>query len=154
MFSACGVSTLRKVELPNRPQTTFRIYLSGAVERDGYYEVGAGTSYMQLFQQAGILSQTILPSFYSNLVDGSVTCFILDYYDGAICQSINVNSALIVGRLPVSGLSSEVVNKLADYIEYNGAISNRQQLKEALGSDYQDNYYKLYIAEADYEEVG
>ena len=153
-LAACNVSLLGDVQLPNHEQTTFKLYVSGAVARDGYYEVEAGTSYLELFQLAGILSQTQLPLFYANLVDGSVTCFILDYnVDGVVYNSVNVNGELIRNRRQIKGLSADVVNKLADYLEQHGTIRNRQQLSVALGEDYADNYYKLHVAEDDYEEA-
>lgn len=153
----CGCSVsfpLQGIEIPIQPQVTYRIYVSGAVERDGYYEVSAETSYVSLFQLAGLLPETVLPEFYTNLIDGNITKIILDYYDGeAVRYSINVNSPLIANRIPVKGLSQDVIDKLADYIDQYGAIRNRQQLSEALGDDYADNYYRLYIAEEDYEKV-
>lgn len=141
------------VTLTTQQPSRYRIYVSGAVERDGYYEVEAGNDYFTVVQLAGSLRETVLPSLATTFIDGSVTELILGYYDGeARCDSINVNSELILFRIPIEGISTQIVNKLADYIIANGKITNRVQLQIALGDDYADNYYKLFIAEVDYEE--
>ena len=128
------------------------IYVCGAVQSEGYIEVELGTSYYDVVALAGILSQTVLPTFASAYVDGSVNKIVIGYNDGETNrESINVNSALIAARLPVDGLSEDIVNKLADYIETNGKIANRHQLELALGEDFADNFYKLFVAENDYE---
>ena len=154
---ACGNfgATLGKAEVPDKSVVNkVRIYVCGAVEREGYYEVQVGTDYIEVLRRAGILRQSVSPKLGSSYVDGSVTVIIVNYYDGETQRaSINANSVLIAARKPVEGLSDEVVCKLADYIEANGKIANKRQLKQALGRDYADNYYKLYIAEKDYEEV-
>ena len=148
-------SPLGDVEIPPQPSVeTIRIYICGAVENEGYYETVAGANYMDVLRLAGLLSQSVLPTLNSSFVDGKITKIIVNYYDGeTACDSINVNNAWIAARMPVKGLSEEVVNKLADYIELNGKIANQQQLKLALGQDYADNFYKLFVAEDDYEEV-
>lgn len=154
-LSGCGASfPLQNVEIDNQPVDTYSIYVSGAVERDGYYEIDSGTTYTQLFQLAGLLPETVLPAFYTTPIDGSITRIILNYYDGEIaCDSINANSPLIAARIPVNGLTEDVIDKLADYIEQYGKIHTRQQLQAALGDDYADNFYKLFVAEEDYENA-
>ena len=131
-----------------------RIYVCGAVEREGYYEVKAGTDYMDVLRLAGLLPESVIPTLNSFYVDGDIEIITVGYYDGEkICDSINVNSILIISRLSVDGLSESVVNKLADYIKMHGKIANKKELEKALGSDYADNHYKLFIAEKDYEET-
>ena len=152
--SCCNGFLLDEIELPKQTVRTFTIYLSGAVERDGYYKVQSGTTYYELFQLAGVLDETVLPSFCSNLIDSSTSFVWLDFYDGQQhLNSVNVNGKLIEYRLEIDGISPDVVNKIADYIEQNGKVHNRQQLRNALGSDYEDNYYKFYITQDDYEKV-
>ena len=154
-FCGCDVGFhFMAIEIDDVSQQTYRIYVSGAVERDGYYDVISGTDYLNLIQLAGILSVTVLPFMYTEVIDGSVIEIILDYYDGnQVRSSINANSVLIALRGEVEGLTDDVVNKLADYVELNGSFTNKQQVELALGFDYADNYYKLFIAEADYEEI-
>ena len=155
----CGCSIfsapLGQLEVPNNQgENTVRIYICGAVEREGYYEAEVGTDYFDVLRLAGILPQkSVLPVFISDYVDGTVTNLIIGYYDGTNHDSINANSILIARRLPVKGLDENVVNKLADFIEIHGKISNKKQIESALGDDYADNYYKLYVAEIDYEEA-
>ena len=155
----CGCSAglaqpLGIVEVDNQPVTTFRFYVCGAVEREGYVEVVAGSSYDMAIRLAGVLDKTVWPEYSATTVNGEFTQILLNYYDGEkICDSVNANSALIAGRLPVEGISDEIVNKLADYIDAYGKISNKQRLAEALGDDYSDNYYKFFVAEEDYEEI-
>ena len=157
ILCGCGGCSppLGKVEVPTKPETkTVRIYVCGAVEHEGYYEVKAGTDYYDVFRLAGILPQSAVPTLSSPYVDGSVTNLIVDFYDGSIrYSSVNANSVLIAMRQHVDGLSDRVVAKLADYLDQNGKITNKHQLELALGGDYADNFYKLFIAEIDYEEI-
>ena len=155
MLSGCATFAppLGIVDVPKQPATTFRLYVSGAVEREGYVEVVAGSSYDTAIRLAGLLKETVLPSYAATTVNGDFTQIVLSYYDGEkVCDSINANSLLIANRLRVYGISDEIVNKLADYIDLHGKISNKQCLAEALGDDYQSNYYKFFVAEKDYEE--
>lgn len=64
--------------------------------------------------------------------------------------SVNANGAFVAARMDVDGVSAEVVNALADYIEAHGKVHNRTELRAALGDYYQDNYYKFYVSEVDY----
>lgn len=160
-MTLCGCSNnglgspLGDAEIGQSQSKMIRIYVCGAVEREGYYEVKVGTSYFELLQSAGLLYGTsVLPPFSSSYVDGRITKIIVGYYDGENeHDSINANSPLISARLTVDGLSAEVVNKLADYVNEYGKFVNKQQLEVALGNDYGDNYYKLFVAESDYEQA-
>ena len=157
-LSGCGGDTdapLGNVEVPSQSAaSTVRIYVCGAVEREGYYDVEIGVDYYEVFRLAGILPQSAFPTLSSSYVDGSVTAISVGYYeDDTRHDCSNANSPYIVARMKVDGLSEDIVNKLADYIDAHGKIANKQQLREALGDDYDGNYYKLFIAEKDYEEV-
>ena len=155
MLCGCDIlgAPLGEVEVPNQPKTEkVRIYVCGAVEREGYYYAKVGADYVAVLNLAGLLPESILPTLSSSYVDGKITLIIVNYYDGETARiSINANSESIVRRMPVNGLSDSVVNKIADYIEAHGKLTNKSQLKLALGDDYEANYYKLYIAEKDYE---
>ena len=72
--------------------------------------------------------------------------------DGTEYFSVNVNGGLILTRSRIDGIEADIINKLADYIETNGKITNRNMLKTALGDDYEDNYYKFYIDIDDYAQ--
>ena len=155
MLSGCATfaSPLGRVDVDNQPITTFRFYVCGAVEREGYVNVVAGNSYDTAIRLAGLLPESVLPGYAATTVNGDFTQIVLSYYDGEkVCDSINANSLLIANRLSVNAISDEIVNKLADYIDLHGKISNKQCLAEALGDDYQSNYYKFFVAEKDYEE--
>lgn len=144
---------LGRVEIPIQATATFRIYVCGAVEQEGYVEVAAGSAYGEVIRRAGILPVSVIPSYAATTVNGSVKQVVVNYHDGQEeRECINVNSALIAGRLPIDGISEEIVNKLADYLEQHGKISNRQQLAVALGDGYYHNFYKFFVAEEDYEE--
>ena len=153
----CGVFDAPRsgVEVPIQPTAApIRIYICGAVEREGYYEVEVGTDYSDVLSLAGILPQSVFPILDSSYVDGNITSIVVNYYDGeTVYDSINANSALIAARMPIDGLSESIVNKIADYIELHGKIANKEKLKLALGDDYTDNYYKFFIKENDYEEA-
>ena len=145
---------LSQAEITNRTANKVRIYVCGAVEREGYYEVEVGTDYAEVLRRAGALPQSVTPVLNSSYVDGNLDVIIVDYYDGQTKRvSIDANSVLICARKSVDGLSDEVVNKLADYIDAHGKIANKGQLEQALGRDYANNYYKLHIAEKDYEQT-
>ena len=155
ILCGCGIfsSPLGKAEVPNQPSgDKIRIYICGAVEHEGYYYAEVGTDYVQVLRLAGLLPESVPPILNSSYVDGSINVIIVNYYDGGTQHvSINANSVLIVNRGPVDGLSEDVVNKLADYIEAHGKIANKNQLLQALGDDYYANYYKIFISEEDYE---
>ena len=156
-FVLCGCSVfagaLGDVEMPNSSNgKVVNLYICGAVECEGYYQVAVGTDYVEAIRMAGILEQSYLPSLNTSYVDGKVSQIIVDYVENNVRHSsINVNSGKIIGRWPVDGLSQAVVNKIADYIETNGHITNRIQLAQALGNDYAANYYKLFISRNYYE---
>lgn len=131
--------------------TVYTLYVSGAVERDGFYQAEAGVSYDEIFQKAGLLPQSVLP-VYSAAVDGSISAIVIDYYDeGKVCSCINANSEIVALRFPVDGVSQQAVERIADYLEQHGKIHNKFQLKIALGDLYDECGYKFFVAMEDYE---
>ena len=143
---------LKEVELPNKSMPVNTVYISGAVKNDGYFELEAGADYFALASAAGMLAETLMPDNPSLVVDGKITTIVFDFiHNGIATDSINVNGVLVTNRFPIDCVSCEIIDKLADYIEYNGVIANRRELKIALGDDYEDNYYKFFISEQDYE---
>ena len=138
----------------NTPKT-YKVYVCGAVENEGYYQVTAGETYYQAIIQAGLLPQSALPANFSSIVNEQQLPVIVSYRENGLTREcINANSEFIRERFPYEALSDEVVNKLADYLCEFGKITNKSILHAVLGEDdYKNYYFKLYIAEADYEEV-
>lgn len=135
----------------NSPATTRKLYVSGAVEHDGYIDIPLVTDYKTVLQIVGALPCTAVPANANTLIGAQIHSLVVDFVcDGRVFSSVNVNGDYVANRVSVDGVSSVVVNKLADYIALNGAIRNRAQLKSALNYDYADNFYKFYIDAADY----
>ena len=148
-------SPFNGIEIDNQTgNATVRLYVYGAVANEGYVEVAVGSTYRDAIFLAGMLPESVLPSYALTIVENSLTRVAVNYYDrGVERQCVNVNGALILNRFDIEGISFEVVNKLADYIEKNGKITNKQTLEAVLGDDYLANFYKLYVAEEDYEKA-
>lgn len=138
----------------NKPQT-YKVYVYGAVENEGYFEVSEGSTYFAAILQAGLLEQSHLTSFCETVVSDQQMSIGVQYTEnGVVRDGIDANSVFFSLRLPWEGLSDEVVNKIADYHEEHGTIRNKTELRNVLGDeDYANYHYKLYIAEADYEEA-
>lgn len=137
-----------------RPRV-FSVYVCGAVENEGYINIFEGTDYQSLIFEAGYISQTIMPKTPYAVVNESVSVLVLNYFDGQKeCYCINVNGAVVLDKLPCENISPQVIEKLHNYIVANGKITDRTQLKQILGNDYQDNFYKFFVSESDYEKVG
>ncbi|MCH5160187.1 MAG: hypothetical protein J1F66_05030 [Clostridiales bacterium] len=136
---------------------TYRIYVYGAVANEGYHEVEEGEVYLAAIVKAGRLDCSLIPANANSLVDGSQKTIAVHYLENGVeHECYNVNSVIFSLRDSTKfyGLSDEVVNKIADYLETNDVIHNKTVLREVLGEDdYQNYHYKLYVAEADYEEV-
>lgn len=139
----------------NSAKNTFVVYICGAVEREGYYEIEEGTTYIDAILKAGCLDCSYLTDNANSLVDGTQSVIFVCYVEnGAARACYDVNSEYFRLRLPRDGLSDAVVNKIADYLNEHGKIANKSVLAEILGkADYANYHYKLYIAEADYEKV-
>ena len=137
--------------IPDASAVTFCVYVCGAVRVEGYVEVETGSTYLDAIAQAGLLAQSYLPDFVGSLVvaDSVVVVGFAQY--GVNYQSVNVNGTYVKHRMPVDGVPFAVINKIADYIDKYGKVTNKEQLKIILGDDYADNYYKFFVAEGDYE---
>ena len=130
---------------------TRQLYVSGAVERDGYITVPTVCDYKTVFDAVGVLTYSAIPANVREFVNPNVDeCIVGFVYNNKTYDSINVNGLMVTSRYDIDGVEADVVGKLADYIEINGKVTNREQLKLALGGDYKDNYYKFYIAVTDY----
>lgn len=160
-FALCGcnattISPWRKQSVANNSGagTTYTVYICGAVAREGYYEVAEGATYLDVIRKAGILPETFIPNNESSLLDGEQSIIVVNYVENGVeCYCHDANDPFFSLRRPTGGLSLEIVNKIADYLETHGTIRNKDVLREVLGDDYENNHYKLFIAEADYEEA-
>lgn len=154
--SFCGcryLSPLGDVSINAQGDKPVRVYVCGAVLNEGYVQVDPGSDYYHAIAAAGVTKYTYLPLDCYSVIDAFVTHIIVDYYaDGAVRSCVDVNGALITYRMDIDGISSAVVDKIADHIEKNGKITDKSVLAAVLGDDYADNYYKFYVAESDYEE--
>ena len=131
------------------------IYVCGAVQKEGYYQITKGDTYYAAISQAGLLLQSWISPRFASVVDAETLFVVVNYTENGLERNcINANSEFIAQRTTVNGLSDEVVNKLADYIDRHGAITNKTVLREVLGEqDFENYHYKLFVAEADYEAV-
>ncbi len=137
----------------NQGGRTRTVYVSGAVENDGYIEIPQICDYKTLYAVAEALPCANLPYDVNMFLPLKLNVYIADYYaEGIRYYSHNVNSLSVQLRLPVDGADDGIINKLADYIAVNGKITNRIQLKAALLNDYAENYYKFFIDEKDYAQ--
>ncbi len=155
LVAFCGCSmTLKPVNVsknPNANKSKYTVYVSGAVATDGYVSVVVGSDIYAVLSKAGLLDCSQTPENSTALVTEQTSNIIVNYrQNNRTYYSVNVNGAAIIYRLNVENVSEEVVNKLADYISQNGPIGNRAKLREALGEDYENNFYKFYIEQKDY----
>lgn len=139
----------------NRDESNNRVlYVSGAVQTDGYITIPSICDYKTLFELVGVTDYTLMPEDVTKLIEDNVGSYIANFTcDGVDYVSVNVNGGHIIARLNIDGIDLTVVNKIADYIEVNGVITNRNQLRLALGDDYENNYYKFYIGKLDYAQA-
>ncbi len=148
----CCSATYVERDVISQAPTYYDIYVSGAVENDGCFSLIAGSDYATLYDCAGVIDGvSALPDNLSGFITSYNLEVIVDYTEGnAVYNSVNVNGALIIARIPIPNVEYRVVNKLADFLESNGTITNRDILRQALGDDYEDNYYKFFISRQDY----
>lgn len=134
---------------PTEP--TRKLYVSGAVQNDGYIYVPQVCDYKTALQIVGLVEHSVVSQDVAMLIPAYSDVLIVNYrFNGEIRSSVNVNGVFVTSRLSIDGIEDEVIARLADYIEINGVISNRNQLKLALGDRYDENYYKFYIDVNDY----
>lgn len=142
--------------MSTQPDTTkyFRVYVCGAVANEGYVVVPEGSDYSAVAERAGLLPVTYFTQNPHTLVTEYISVLPLDWYDGEKARScINVNGGYVTLRMEIEGISPDVINKIADYIELNGKITDKSMLKEILGEDYADNFYKFFVSVNDYEKA-
>ena len=133
---------------------TYSVYVYGAVENEGYYRVQEGDTYYQAIAQAELLPQSVLtPNYYSIVTDMQLSIVVHYKENGKRYECVNVNGMALLWGIDIPNIPHQVVAKISDYLQIHGKIHNETELRAVLGNDYDNNFYKLYIAEADYEAV-
>lgn len=158
-MALCGCTDklfpLKDNELNDVKPLEFTVYVCGAVQNEGYFTVPSGSDCFAAINLAGLTDASVLPAYADKLVDGTVTEIVVGYYcDGVRRDCVNVNGALVQNRIPVDGIDPTVINKIADYIDEFGKITDKTLLADILGDDYADNFYRFFVAREDYEKVG
>ncbi|MCM1289302.1 MAG: hypothetical protein NC132_01430 [Corallococcus sp.] len=156
VFSGCAqkMSPFKEHEADAKMPRKFKVYVCGAVEREGFVEVEEGADYDAVIALAGIIPQTVYPTNPRLLVKEDGEVLTLQYYDGSSYRDcVNLNGGYIQYRLKVDGIDIDIINRIADYYDTHGKITDRNLLKDILGEDYQDNYYKFFVNVQDYEKV-
>ena len=152
VFVGCNLSPEQDKTHTDSSAKTFRVYVCGAVENEGYVTVKQGKDINAAIAVARLAERGLLPTYGSQLVVAD--CVVIVSFsdkDGKVCYPVNCNGMAVTNKLPCQGVEQNVVNAVADYIAENGTIRNKTQLKQALGELYSSNYFKFYVAEADYE---
>lgn len=152
VLCGCGLSPNKESEHDDFSAVEFKLYVCGAVEKEGYVVVRQGADVNAAIALAGIAQKASLPTSGSCLVecDGVI---VVDFFDeqGNVCSPTNCNGLAVKNKLPCDGIPQNAVNAVADYIAAHGKIKNRAELKLALGDLFADNFYKFFVEEADYE---
>ncbi len=154
-LSSCVPKPFETRPLEKIEPEIFRVYVCGAIANEGFVEISEGTDYRQLVYMAGYIPQTVMPNTPYAVVSRKTETFILRYYDGAkFCYCTNINGAAVKDRLEIENVSTEVVDKIANYLEKYGKITDKTQLKYILNEEeYQNSYYKFFVSREDYEKV-
>lgn len=149
-----GVSPSGDKQLPDKQTKTISLYICGAVEHPGFYDVPEGTDVQTaVLEYARICDNGVLPADGLRFASDGDVIAVNFVVDKKSYSAVNVNGMYVTARLGAEGVADEVVNRLADYIEQHGAIRNYAELTEALGNFYKDNYYKFFVSKEDYREV-
>lgn len=103
----------------------FIIFIGGAVEREGFYEVRYSTTYGELFSRAEILSDFSLKRFdYKEAINPYEEYIICNDYDFV---NKNINYAL-KEDLMTCGIEEEKAVNIRNYILKNGYIKDKYDL--------------------------
>ena len=156
-FSGCADMSPAKSESSSSQldsTKTYRVYVCGAVAVESYVEVPEGADYSMLVEKAGRIAVTYFVQNPQTLVTADTKVLLLNWFDGGkAVDCVNVNGGYVTMRQPIEGIAPEIINKIADYIEEHGKITDKVVLKEVLGQDYDNNFYKFFVSVDDYEKV-
>ncbi len=153
-LSACSSSLKDQItNVPTQTKDVFRVYVFGAVLNEGYVEVDSSTTVETMLNTVGLCEQSSYPKNSLEVLTKNTKTYFVEYMlDGVTYSCVNVNGLYVVTRSKIENVDEEVVNKLADYLEEYGTITNKNVMREILGEeDYQNNYYKFYVSVDDYE---
>ena len=152
VFCGCNLSPEQDKTHTDSSSKTFRVYVCGAVENEGYVTVAEGADVNSAIAIARLAERGLLPTYGSQL-DVADCVVIVSFSDkaGKVCYPVNCNGIAVANKLPCQGVEQNAVDAVADYVAAHGTIRNKTQLKQALGELYSSNYFKFYVAEADYE---
>lgn len=153
-FNTPTINLYQSQTIPNKTDTTFTVYICGAVQNEGYYVVAQGSTVADAISLAGILTQTIFPTNSQSFVKTNCQIVVRYYENGTNFDCINVNGAYVQHNLPTPNVPASVIAKLNAYYVQNGAITNKQILQQILTEqEYQQNHYKFFVQESDYEKA-
>lgn len=153
-FNKPTASPYQSVTLPNKGEVFFKVYVCGAVEREGYYIVPQGKTVADVVAMAGLLPETIMPKNATTYIKNNCQIAVSYYQNGETFYCLNVNGATVQYNLSAENISAEIVEKLHTYFTKFGKITNKQMLENILtAEEYQQNHYKLFVQEADYAEA-
>lgn len=153
-FNRPTASPYKSETLPNKDDVYFKVYVCGAVEREGYYIVPEGKTVADVVAMAGLLPETIMPKNATTYIKTNCQIAVGYYQNGETFHCLNVNGATVLYNLTAQNIPAEIVEKLHTYLKNHGKITNKQMLKSILtAEEYQQSHYKLFVSEADYESA-
>lgn len=145
-------SPYQSQNIPNKTDATFTVYVCGAVANEGYYVVAQGSTVADAIALAGILPQSIFPTNSQSFVQSNCQIVVRYHENGTNFDCINLNGIYVQHNLPTQNVDESVIAKLNAYYLQNGTITSKQILQQILTEqEYQQNYYKFYVQESDYE---
>ena len=151
-FNVPTTSPYQNQTLPNKGEVTFKVYVCGAVQNEGYYIVPEGKTVADVVAMAGLLPETIMPQNATTYIKNNCQIAVDYHQNGATFSCLNVNGATVKYNLPAENISADIIQKLHTYLINYGKIANKQVLKQILtAEEYQQNHYKFFVTEADYE---
>ena len=152
-FNAPTPSPYQSQSLPNKGDVHYKVYICGAVQREGYYVVPEGTTVAQAVTLAGLLPETFMPENATTYIKNNCQIIVNYHENDRNFDCLNVNGAMVQYNLPVENIPANIIQKLHTYLQKYGKIANKQVLEQILTSEeYAQNHYKLFVTEDDYEE--
>lgn len=151
-FNKSTPSPYQSESLPDVDSVTYRVYVCGAVQTEGYYNVKQGTTIADVIALAGILPQSVLPQNSQSFAQDGTQIVVSYNQNQTNYDCINLNGLYVmVEGLHVEGIDDDVLAKIHDYYAKYGVITNKNILKQILSQEeYQQNHYKFFVMESDY----
>lgn len=154
LFAACNFP-FEDVTSPDIEPEKYTVYVFGAVENEGFFVVEEGADIQSVLLLAKPVSDAVYAGNPLIVVTEQTKQIAVNYaLNGKTYNVVNVNGYYVTAQKEIANVSSDVVRKIAEYIEQNGNIKNKNQLKDILDEqEYLENYYKFYVSVDDYEEI-